>query len=373
MRLKKDIRIVLMMMVVAHLASLCPADAKHPTVAQLLDKYTRALDSTSSFIGDWELVGHHRGDSVLGKRDGTISYRGHVRHDNQRFYYQKYMWGHVNPAFPDMPEDTPIYNCSIINGRDKRAYYHRKSHEVPGKVSRLPYSKENVPITITPGLSYLIGYINSDERLDSVLRQADRIIVRETTEKVGDSDCFVLEADTKYGRYKLWLDPEHGFHPAKMRQSASAKEGNYRHSKKMTEGTTTKAYLDNVRFEKIDGIWVPMEADGGSDTRLESGRHERVNGKWVLNTQTALGEFSTFDYHYKRTDIILNPDHDELGSFADPIFEEPSNDPELMNGTRVRLSGLPIQYTWQDGELVDKYGNKVDMEKIHKKANNACK
>ena len=353
MRLKKDIRVVLMMMVVAYLASLCPADAKHPTVAQLLDKYTQALDSTSSFIGAYKLVGDHRSNSAWSKKSGTISYRGRVRHDNQRFYYQKYMWGYITPTFPDMSEDMPMYNCSIINGREKWAYYHNKNLEVkiPGKISLGPYSKEYVPITMTPGISYLTGYINSDQRLDTVLRKADRIIVRQTTEKVGGSDCFVLEADTKHGQYKLWLDPEHGFHPAKMRQSA--KEGNYRHHKKMTEGMTLKAYLDSVRFEKIDGIWVPMEADAGHDIR-------GIDKDFKL---------TKFDYHYKRTVFILNPDHDKLGSFADPIFEKPTNDPELTNGTRVRISLSPnsrSQYTWQDGKLIDKNGNKVDMQKFRK-------
>jgi hypothetical protein len=169
----------------------------------------------------------------------------------------------------------------------------------------------------------------------------------------------VVEADTKYGRYKLWLDPEHGYHLAKMRHSASGKEGNYYYERKMPERRTIKAYLDNVRFEKIDGIWVPVEADAGEDLRNQP--------------PSSYFAFSIYDYHYKRTDIILNPDHDKLGSFANPIFEDPSNDPLLINGTRVRLSGVAIRYIWQDGTLIDKDGNKVDMEKIRKEANNTEK
>ena len=362
MRLKKDTRVVLIVLIVAYLASLCPADAKHPTVMELLDKYTQALDSTKSFIEDYELVADFRADTSWIKGEGTISHRGQVRHDDQRFYYQKYMWGHVSPAHPDMPEDKPMYNCAIINGRLKRAYWHSKNLEVkvPGKVSLEPYSKEYLPITMLPGISYLTGYIHSDRRLDTVIRQADRIIVHETTEKVGDSDCFVIQADTKYGRYKLWLDPEHGYHPAKMRYSASAKEGDYMYSQKMPEGRTAKAYMDSVRFKEVDGIWVPMEADAGHDIRGTSKDFK----------------FTKFDYHYKRTDIILNPDHDELGSFADPLFENHANDPELVNGTRVRISLSPnsrSQYTWQEGTLIDKDGNKVDMEKLHKKINKVKK
>jgi len=81
------------------------------------------------------------------------------------------------------------------------------------------------------------------------------------------------------------------------------------------------------------------------------------------------GDFVKEDYHYKRTQIILNPDHDKLGSFADPILEDPSNDPELVNGTRVAIDidgrdDRALEYTWQDGKLVDDNGVAVDMGKL---------
>ncbi|MCK4292049.1 MAG: hypothetical protein KAY65_02545 [Planctomycetes bacterium] len=83
-----------------------------------------------------------------------------------------------------------------------------------------------------------------------------------------------------------------------------------------------------------------MEADSGSDLR------------------SAQGVFVKDNYHYKRTKIVLNPDHNKLGSFDDPL-ENPSNDPELTNGTRVLKNYLPIEYIWQDGQVVDENGRVV--------------
>ena len=65
-------------------------------------------------------------------------------------------------------------------------------------------------------------------------------------------------------------------------------------------------------------------------------------------------------YHYKLKNIVLNPDHDKLGSFDDPL-KNPGNDPELTNGTRVLLDQMSIEYTWQDGKIIDSNGHEVDF------------
>lgn len=91
--------------------------------------------------------------------------------------------------------------------------------------------------------------------------------------------------------------------------------------------------MENVRFERIDGFWVPMEVD------------------MRMNDYYGPGSFSRWNRHYKLTDVVLNPDHDALGSFDNPL-ENPRNDPELKNGASVRKDGS--RYVWQDGKLVPK-------------------
>lgn len=308
-----------------------------PTTEQLLNNYTRALDSTLSFTAEYEQKTEFSYYVSSGIRDqGTGFQRGLIRHDDQRFYDQVYYWGDYNLQLKDLPEDKPYYHCSIIDGRKKRVYHNNGHLDKPdstGSVSRHPTSpKDKVTLGRVFGISYLMGYIGGDQRLDTILRKADHISVRENAESVSGSECFVIEADTAHGHYTVWLDPDHGFHPAKILREA--KGGHYTHDRKMIKGETAFTYLKNVRFEKIDEIWIPVEADAGCDRR------------------TPQGYFVKDDYHYKRTQITLNPDHDTLGSFADPIKENPANDPKLKNGTRIRLYKNPKEFIWQDGKLV---------------------
>ncbi len=236
-------------------------------------------------------------------------------------------------------EDKPHYSISVVNS-EMNYQNTKRVGDRPGKVMRRPRPQgQNITLNAYFGVSYLAGYIGSDERLDAILSKADHLSVRKKTEMVDDSECFVIEADTKYGQYKIWLDPEHGFHPAQVLHKGS--EGDYSGRHLMAKGDTAKEYLKNVRFEKIDDVWVPVEADSGQDLR------------------SARGDISTGDYHYKRTKIILNPDHDELDSFVDPL-ENPKNDPELKNGTRVLKNYLPIEYTWQDGGLIANIDGKIE-------------
>jgi len=356
---KKDMLSDVAIVVVVGLAAACAGAENIPSASNLLDRYTRALDSTLSFIEHYEQSTKFSYYVSNGARDkGKAFKRGQVRHDDQRIYYQSYTWGNFNIKHKDVPEDKPYYRCRIVDGKNKKGYRNVRwinNSNNSGTAVRSPYSRKmKVVLSRYFGISYIVGYIGSDERLDVILRKADRISVRKTTENVGGSECFVIDADTKCGRYTVWLDPEHGYHPAKVRRKA--KGGNYTHGRLLSKGETALTYLDTVRFEKVDDIWVPMEANSGCDRVMPQ------------------GFFVKEDYHYKRTQIILNSDHDKLGSFADPILEDPNNDPELRNGTRVRLNNLPIQYTWQDGKVVNDKGNvvfdckaKVKSKKARKK------
>lgn len=308
---------------------------KHPTALELIDKYTQALDSTSSFIADYEKTteGSFRGGRV--SHAGKYFSRGQLRYDNQQLYEYEYRWG--DWASMTFTEDKPHYTIAVVNS-EMNYQNTKRVGDRPGKAMRRPRPQgQNITLHAHFGVSYLAGYIGSDERLDAILRKADRIGVQKKTQKVGDSDCFVIEADTKHGRYKVWLDPEHGFHPAKLLYEAG--EGDYSDRHLMAKGDSAKQYLKNVRFEKVGDVWVPMEADSGCDLRV------------------AQGDFVKDNYHYKRTKIVLNPDHNKLGSFDDPL-ENPSNDPELKNGTRIRMEG-GLRGVWLNGKVVDKNGRVI--------------
>jgi len=315
-----------------------------PSVSTLLDRYTQALDSTESFIEFYETVSEysHYIPGRLPRMTGAKVYgRGENRSDGHRIYSQQYRWGDVNATLRNLPKDTPLYDLRVNDG--KILYNHSRSvgdARSSGYVSRHDKGPEKA-VFIRSANASILGFFGTDERLDSVLRQAHQIAVRPKTETIGGSECYVIDARTKYGKYSIWLDPEHGYHPVKV--NAKATEGDEHFGKGVfSKGQVKLEYLKNVRFEEIDGIWVPMEADRGSHN---------------------IGDPESFtkdDTHFKRTKIVLNPDHDKLGSFDDPL-ENPAQDPELVNGTRMDL--VPgIRHTWQDGKVVDAQGREVDLK-----------
>ena len=336
------------------LLPVCFAQAGRMTVQEnraealkLVDKYTNALDSTASFISHYERRGEYRGNfpaehpfySMYGGKEFRYRMFGRGVYkfkENKGYYNHEYNWGYFNEKHKNLPEDRPMSRMWIT--AKEFSYFHQVNRYRSAVDSAT--RRESTTDTIGPpdcivGISHLLGYVDTEERLDEVLRKASYISVRDTGEIVRGSACSVIDAHTKYGQFSIWLDPEHGFHPARI--THEAEQGEPLHDHIIPVGSIATGYSDVLQFKQVDGIWVPVEVNAGFHRTMGSPAY-----------------YMDEDVHYKRTQIILNPDHDKLGSFADPIFEDPSNDPELKNGTRVRIhiDDLRTEYTWHDGQLI---------------------
>ena|GEM_PF-1311503 len=307
-----------------------------PTARELLDRYTRALESVKSIIVKAEITNSH--EYAFGKdyhepmfrgvRDkGTCYQRTEFRTDGRRLHSRQYRWGHLTAADPAVPEEAAAYNCLNYVGTELYQNTSTLKAGSPGRV-RLHDS----PNFRMRGVDkQLMGYsIQSDERLDAILRRARSISVRERTEKIGGSECYVMDANTDTGRISAWIDPAHGWHLAKVQ--AAAKEGDLYWGRALQPGWVVANRIDGVRFEKIDGVWAPAEADMG------------------MVNQYGPGSFTRQKTDYKRTQILVNPDHDAVGSFDNPL-ENPKNDPQLKNGARVYLHDGQKRYIFSNGKL----------------------
>jgi hypothetical protein len=153
----------------------------------------------------------------------------------------------------------------------------------------------------------------------AVFRDAgSTVTVRRNTERVGDSDCYVIEAKTNRGKYAVWIDPEHGYNIAKAETSKSGKNLNFRKplDQCIAMGlrfASTRNTIGDVRFQKIGDLWVPVQATLRNVTLFSDGSKS-------VSTQ-----------RYRRTEVVVNPDHDVLGSFL----------PKFPNGSTVRVYGKP--------------------------------
>jgi len=182
------------------------------------------------------------------------------------------------------------------------------------------------------------GYIaSSDQRMDVILRRAHAISLRDDTEIVGGSACYILDAGTDCGEWNVWFDPAHGYNVARMHCKRGP--GHLYYENPLQNGESWESLVENVRFKEFNGVWSPVEADVAL-------RHDKVDGTW-----------SESHSHYERTLVALNPTFPE-GTFA----------PDMSNGALARVDWLHpgmqahrTGCTWQNGQVLDPQGRAIKL------------
>ena len=187
-----------------------------------------------------------------------------------------------------------------------------------------------------------------------VMSEARSLQLRDKMEIVDGHETYVLEAQTKYGKHILWIDPEYGFHPRRM--AIHKVTGDYDFDTKLGDPprplppnvspavpwcATVKSDLivDNIRIEKIDGRYVPISAEIHDYEKFED------------------GQFTEVISMYKRRDVNFNPDFDALvRNFLEGVPDE----------TKVYVyheqNPRGAEYKWYQGEVVDFQRRKVDYK-----------
>ena len=292
-----------------------PADV--PSVSELLDRYTANQDSLSSFIAKTETVN----SSKWANEDQPTFMRRFMeaRVDGERIHINTQTWYRL----PSRDAPTPIENAKIFYhlwDGDRymtyrvglRADMHRDETSI----------KKTINVRVT-GLPFFGIRCSDDEPLDTVLRQAKTISVRDKLERAGSEDCYVIDAKTASGTYTVWIDPQHDYQIAQAEIRVGP--GDLFGERTLDDNESRFLSIRNIRYENIDGIWIPMEAD----------IHEE-------SIKPESDQSYTIDSHHKITQITINPDHEALGSFV----------PVIANGTTVIDMYYGIKYTWQDGKLI---------------------
>lgn len=352
--------IVIAMLFCAVMVPVCSARSRRGmpkpqriSVSELLDKYAETQDKLHrSFIIKSQVSSVHSGVVWGGtwRADKQKTYSSiELRFDGDRICHRYYKWGHRDLQNKSIPKHKASYFSTLWDGQTRFSCQVHPAKGNPIGHLRIcgKFSREQIRQVIS--FEYcgheLLGFFTGEyERVDAVLRKAIALSVKDRFERVGGSDCYVIEAITKGGKYKLWIDPRHGYNIAKAMVHWSEDTPPYGKEHWRTKNTLNS--LENVRFKEIDDLWVPVEAD----IVLNKTRH---NGEWTKQS-----------WHHKLTEITLNPDHDALGSFV-------PND--IKNGAVVHLlrpdGGLEPKeekHTWQDGEVVDANGREVDVDKLIK-------
>jgi hypothetical protein len=344
--------ILILTLICSGLVSICSAKAilrrakeKHPTAYELLDKYAESQDKLKSFIVKFERSRYQARSSMSGQlpRLGPSEPTGlnEVRFDGKRRKWLFCMWGHVGMSPEFTPKERAKYGSRLWDGETFFQYGGQEKHaSIPfGSVTQITNFKDNIEEgrkTYSHARFKLRGYFYGDyERVDSIIRNADTISVRDNTQSISGSDCYVIDAATKHGKYTLWIDPAHGYNIAK---AIARKTRGDQWSRGILKGKAKIFFsMKNVSFKKIDGVWVPMEADTYSSQTWSKGQFWKSSGRT------------------RRTKFILNPDHDALGSFLPDDIRDGAKI-SYINGVKTR------GYTWLSGRPVDENGRKVDYK-----------
>jgi hypothetical protein len=192
----------------------------------------------------------------------------------------------------------------------------------------------------------LDGYIWGDEGkpIWDILNDASSVLqLRPSLEEVDGHDTYVLEGDTKYGHYNLWIDPNCGFNarriivrkrgdnlfrgkpvsspPPKLPRGAMAAHPQVSYNEVLY-------VLDSISIAKFNDLFVPVSA-------VATTTYEYVNGEKVQ-----------FKQEYKRTGVDLNPDFAKIPDAFDLL---------VRNGSDVYDLEMPTaDFEWSNGKVVAK-------------------
>jgi hypothetical protein len=317
--------------------SLCATAAEVPSAVEILDRFAATQKKFTSFIiKQRDVITSSEGNNKCRYEE-----RNEVRCDGKRFYSRMDTWGDFGGSRGKVSKEKPYYHTYLYDG--EKTYYHTqfRNGAEPDMIYITPEPDRKSLAGMTRYFGEeLQGKLSWDgRRIDVLSRDTNSTVrVRGKPERVGGSDCYVIEAKTNRGKYTVWIDPKHGYNIAKAEVSASGDEVGPKGSRPVYVVSTGTSIKD-VRFEKTGDVWVPMQATIRSVYGLSDG------SKGVAT------------HLHKRTDVIASPDHDALGSFI----------PKFPNGSSVRVSEIPRTiYTWRDG----KYVNPRNMDELRKNRKN---
>ena len=120
----------------------------------------------------------------------------------------------------DAYQGEPSYRIWMWDGK-RHYFYGFVESRPPGTVKireGVPFSENDMWALGTE--ARLRGhYETGSGSLESLLLGARTVEPRGELEKIGGSPCHVLDADTEYGRYVLWIDPAHGYNIARVEET----------------------------------------------------------------------------------------------------------------------------------------------------------
>jgi len=176
---------------------------------------------------------------------------------------------------------------------------------------------------------FLSGNLSGD-RENIVRRLKDSAVaLHKKQEYVRGNSCYLMEAKSPNGHYRVWVDPNHGYNIRKA--VIIRKPGDILNGSPIASGTSNNAKrlvghrveLDEIQINKVNGRYIPISGAMVCTYFFNDGTEEQR--RWEA----------------KRSNIQLNPDFERIGAFV----------MEIENGTMVDSEDVPgVRYTWHESK-----------------------
>ncbi|UCE07318.1 MAG: hypothetical protein JSW07_04605 [bacterium] len=298
---------------------------------------TQATMETSFFEAEWNIKSHGAiASHAPQQEDNKFTFiRDKTRFDvkRERLHFDKE--GNINAK-------KSRQSRQIVDGKQSLLRT-GNLNELPDYILAFPPSSKTRARTYGSlgDIRILDGYLRGDEdvSLSGILQNAASLQLRDSMDVVDGHKVYVVEADTLYGKYVVWLDPMYGYMP---RRITIHKTGNDLHNGKPLNSPppkliTQRPYYPHEPLQEYSVIVDSIEIEKTENRFLLTACH-------VTRTRTYnSGKIVIFDSHIKRTNTDLNPDFEKLGAF---IMDAP-------DGTRVfHTEFMDIPFEWRGGKVV---------------------
>jgi hypothetical protein len=196
-------------------------------LSELLDKYAENQDKLKSFICKWEASTELNAllteppYTALSGKSKKVRWT-EFRCDGGRYSEKFSTWGNIRSVNDFVRKERAPYNSQLWDGQ--RFFNYVAMTNQPGRlgiygdVNELPKAMQIEHKCNLAGLNAILirGFYPIDnERVDSALRKMQSVSVRDKTEKINGSECYVIDAEDSSNKCSMWLDPECGYNIAK--------------------------------------------------------------------------------------------------------------------------------------------------------------
>lgn len=309
-----------------------------PTAQELLDKFAQNADKI-----DTSFITQSKGTSVFNNQfSGAVAWMSgkkerhgltEFRTDGKRLKMITQQWGtFFSGNKPIWRSEQDAQYASHTYDGDK-GYQYVAVGKDPGGVHIISDKKGwltvNQELSAMPTVSTLMGHLAGDnERFDRILKKAapGQVTVRDKMEYLNGTAHYVIDAKTEYGQYTIWLNPEKGYNFTKAEY---LKKSGDRYNGIKLSGSQRKNIIENTAFLDVNGVWVPSKGREQTEHIFKTSKSEGLT-KGTVDIEL--------------TSIVINPDHDALGSFKID---------DIRDGARVLLiGGPPGWFIWKDGKAI---------------------